>query len=67
MGPFLPSLVCCGGQPDAAQRVGALRLFADGEKDLEENLQKVTKNWKRRDGRGEATLRRVLAGSGDDD
>ena len=44
-----------------------MRLFADREMELEENLKKLTKNWKRRDGRGEATLRRVLAGSGDDD
>ena len=45
-----------------------MRLFADKEMELEENLEKVTKRWKkRRDGRGEATLRRVLAGSGDDD
>ena len=45
-----------------------MRLFADGEMDLEENLEKRTKSWKqRRDGWGEATLRRVLAGSGDDD
>ena len=45
-----------------------MRLFADREMEQEENLAKVTKSWeKRRDGRGEATLRRVLAGSGDDD
>ena len=44
-----------------------MRLFADKEMELEENLEKIIKNWKRRDGRGEATLRRVLAGSGDDD
>ena len=44
-----------------------MRLFADRVKDLEENLRKLTKSWKKRkDGRGEATLRRVLAGSGDD-
>ena len=68
MGPFLPSLVCCGGQPDAAQRVGPLRLFADKEMELEENLEKITKSWrKRRDSRGEAMLRHVLAGSDDDD
>ena len=44
-----------------------MRLFADREMELEENLTKITKNWKRRDGRGDATRRRVLAGSGDDD